>query len=154
MCKHFDFDVGSISRSRESPYITLLSSLVEVHSSKEVKFRGELPTPPSRPPPPTPGGRNLVSCQARALNLNKDEANEVELVNESLLVIVTCSCWKRDCNLLLYVSPLSTSFEKQKQNSNQKHIFVLTRLSLLWDGTYLLKYYRSVFGQRKCPIGL
>ena len=44
----FRFDVGSISRSRKAPYITFLSSLVEVHSSKEMKFRGEL-LPPSPP---------------------------------------------------------------------------------------------------------
>ena len=29
MCEHFDFEVGSISRSRKAPYIALLSSLVE-----------------------------------------------------------------------------------------------------------------------------
>ena len=69
-------------------------------------------------------------------------------MNESLLVFVRC--WKGDCSLLLYVFPLSTSFEKQK-NFKPK---VLTRLSLLWDDIYLLKYYRSVFGQKKCTIGL
>ena len=57
MCEHFDFYVGSISRSRKVPYITLLSSLVEVHSSKEMKFRGEPPPPLPPPPPPNPNPR-------------------------------------------------------------------------------------------------
>ena len=64
MCEHFDFDAGSISRSRKAPYITLLSSLVEVHSSKEMKFSGELPPPP---PPPTPGRQKPCTLPSESI---------------------------------------------------------------------------------------
>ena len=67
----------------------------------------------------------------------------MQLVNESLLVFVRC--WKGDCNRLLYVFPLSTSFEKQN-TFKQK---VLSRL-LLSFGVWPNKvHYRAIRIRRK-----
>ena len=150
MCEHFDFEVGSISRSPKAPYIALLSSLVEECSctlpKKGISWKNSHPPPH----PPIPGrhkpcnwpsksiGSGLQATGHRSLNFNKYEKKKkgLELVNEYLLVVA--SCWKGDFKRLLYVSLFRLSFEKQNIFKSKPYL-CFYRLSLLWDGTYLLK---------------